>query len=103
MTTLFDYKDSYPNSPGYKKRDTAKRAAKEMKEQAPSLRDRCLKVIRDHPNGITADLVAKALGKSVLSVRPRVTELAAKGLIVDSGRRGKNSSGKRAISWKVPA
>jgi len=39
------------------------------------------------------------MGKSVLSIRPRISELAAASLIYDTGRRGKNNSGHSAIIW----
>lgn len=102
MATLFDWQDSYPHAPGAKRRDTAKRAAREMKPKAPTLRDQCLKVFRESGRALTADEVARALGKSVLSIRPRVAELANMKLIEDSGERRENASGKDAIAWRLP-
>jgi predicted ArsR family transcriptional regulator len=49
---------------------------------------------------LSADQVAAAMGETVLSIRPRLSELAKKGLIEDSGRRAVNASGKRAIVWR---
>jgi hypothetical protein len=98
---LFEFADRYPQSPGYRKRETSRRAAREMKAKAPTLRDQCLKVIQESPIALTADEVAAALGKSVLSVRPRVAELATMGLVVDSGARGENVSMKQAIKWRA--
>jgi hypothetical protein len=40
------------------------------------------------------------MGHSVLSIRPRVAELAAMGEIIDSGARRRNDSGKFAIVWR---
>ncbi len=57
--------------------------------------------LREHPEGATADEVAYALKYSILTVRPRVSELYKLGLIVDSGLRRKNASGKNAIVWIV--
>lgn len=42
---------------------------------------------------------AGRLGLSILSVRPRITELARDGKVRDSGDRRHNASGKRAIVW----
>jgi len=47
----------------------------------------------------TADEIAIKLGKSVLSIRPRVSELARDGLIRKTGERRANASGIRAIVW----
>lgn len=98
---LFEYAERYPHSPGFKKRDTAKKAAREMKPKAPTLRDACLKVLRQRGTGMTADEIAAELGKSVLSIRPRVSELAALGSLEDTGLRRDNRSMKQAIVWRA--
>ena len=48
-----------------------------------------------------ADEAATFLGESVLSIRPRFSELATMGEIEDSGTRRKNASGRNAICWKI--
>ena len=50
---------------------------------------------------LTADEVATLLGKSVLTIRPRISELARAGVITDSGNRRSNASGHNAIVWKI--
>lgn len=94
MTDLFDY----PNSPGFKARETSASAASDMAETAPRLRTRALKAL-ERSNGLTADEVAGRLGLSILSIRPRISELTRLGKVRDSGERRLNSSGKRAIVW----
>jgi predicted ArsR family transcriptional regulator len=94
MADLF----TYPDHPGSKARDTAAQAAEEMAEMAPILRARCLAVL-ERSNGLTADEVAGRLGLSILSVRPRISELTRLGKVRDSGDRRRNTSGKRAIVW----
>lgn len=50
--------------------------------------------------GRTAEECAIALRLPRVSAQPRTSELKAKGLILDSGRRRINrSSGKRAVVW----
>lgn len=93
-------KDKYPERPGYKKRDTSKRAAGEMREPAKTLRSKALAVIALH-QPLTADQVADYLESDILSMRPRITELNKQGLISDSGMRAKNDSGKLAIMWRI--
>ncbi|HZZ98610.1 MAG TPA: hypothetical protein VFG51_01625 [Candidatus Saccharimonadia bacterium] len=90
----------YPDTPGYKKAGTSKDAAEEMKYEASTLRARCFHdLIWLGPS--TADELARHINKSVLAIRPRISELLAKGKIEDSGLRRKNVSGKSAIVWRA--
>jgi len=83
--------------------DTQHEAHEAAKETAALLRSRALAAIRQRPYGLTADQVAAVLGKSVLSIRPRITELKQDGEIVDSGERRANASGRRAAVFVVAA
>ena len=99
---LFSYAPSYPHVPGYKSRETSCSAAEDVKATAASLRAKCLSILQmqEYQNGLTADEVATLLnGQSVLSIRPRFSELVNKGKIKDTGDRRLNASGKRAIVW----
>lgn len=105
MADLFDYvQRHYPEVAGYKDRDTSRKAATSMNDRVHMLRGRCLTELRKHPHdGLTADETAAAIGETVLSVRPRFTELLQTGKIVDTGRRRKNESGRSAKIWKAVA
>lgn len=92
--------DKYPGHPGYQARDTSIMAAEQIAPLAKTLREQVYDVIAGR-HSMTADEAADALGKSILSVRPRCAELATTGEIVDSGERRKNASGKSAIAWRV--
>lgn len=94
MTDLF----TYPNAPGARDRDTSRAAAAEIAQEVPQLRARALAVL-ERSNGLTADEVAGRLGLSILSIRPRVTELARLGKVRDSGQRRPNASGRMATVW----
>jgi predicted transcriptional regulator len=93
--------EPYPKSPGFKGTDTetSEAAAQSMKADAPTLRDRCFEQLRQRP--MTADEVARSVGRDILSVRPRICELKKLGLIVPTGDRRQNGSGKRAVVWMV--
>jgi predicted ArsR family transcriptional regulator len=54
---------------------------------------------RDGPQ--TADEVDEALGESVLAVRPRVSELVRENLVVATGMRRPNKSGRTAWVWRA--
>lgn len=88
----------YPHEPGAQDRDTSRDAADEVAVNAPQMRARALAVL-ERSRGLTADEVAGKLGLSILSIRPRVTELSRLGKVRDSGTRRPNASGRNAIVW----
>jgi predicted ArsR family transcriptional regulator len=85
----------YPNDAGWKEETTSKAAAQEIDTE--TLRELVLDCLA--LTDLTADECAEMLHKSVLSIRPRFSELRAKGLIVPEGSRRLNKSGKKAIVW----
>jgi hypothetical protein len=94
VTDLF----RYPHQPGAQDRDTSQDAAAATARTAPILRAAALAVL-EKSNGLTADEVAGRLGMSILSIRPRLTELSRLGKVRDGGERRRNASGKSAIVW----
>lgn len=101
MTDLFSWQPPYPATPGYKEPTTSKDAAKAIEPKARGLRGMCLAAIEKQPG--TPDEIADRLGLTVLSVRPRITELKELGLIEQTGVRRKNASGRDAHVWRVVA
>lgn len=100
MADLFDYRDKYPNAPGYKKRPTAKKAAEDVVSKAKSLRVKCLKILKEvYPAGRTPHQLAAELGEDINNIRPRCTELFEQGKIFDTGTKGETPSGKKCIIW----
>lgn len=97
---MFNEPGRYPNAPGWKARDTAQQAAVQAEPVAGRLRRLCLAKLREY-GPLTADDCAEQLGCDKLSIRPRFSELAALGLIEDTGQRGVNASGRGAIIWRA--
>lgn len=93
--------NDYPNEPGFKVGGTSEEAAIAIAGKAETLRARVLEEIASQPAGLSADAVAHRLGESVLSVRPRVSELHRAGEIRRSDARAKNESGMAAAVWVV--
>lgn len=89
-------RQSYPNSPGYKRAGTSQEAAETI--PADKLRGRCMKAFAW--GNYTADQIATILDQTVLNIRPRISELAKMGYIEPTGKRRKNRSGKSAIVWR---
>lgn len=94
MADLFQY----PAEPGAQERDTSQAAADAIAPDAATLRAKALAVV-ERSNGLTADEVAGRMGMSILSIRPRLTELSRLGKVRDSGARRANGSGRKAIVW----
>jgi predicted ArsR family transcriptional regulator len=67
------------------------------------MREAVLAQIAQYSGGATADEIAMDLNLSVLSVRPRVSELNRNGEIEQTGTRRKNESGMTATVWRIRA
>lgn len=89
----------YPLIPGSKTSGCSADAAAAMRPKAPKLRSLCMAVLASGPQ--TADEVAARLGESVLSVRPRFSELRALGLIKPVGLRRPSSTGASSSVWRA--
>jgi hypothetical protein len=66
---------------------------------APTLRAKCLQLVKVARAGLTASEVATALDWDLCSVRPRFTELLRDGKIKDSGERRKARTRVGEIVW----
>ena len=99
MKDLFSF--HYPERAGFKERDTSKQAADEIEGsgRAGTLRAKVWAMFERGYEG-TADSVAGELNEDILAIRPRVSELRAKGLIEPTGKRGFTSNGKAAHVWR---
>jgi len=92
----------YPAAPGFKEHTTSREAAERVTSTAETLRGLALQHLRAiYPCGATADELAEQFNVSVLSMRPRISELRRKGEIVPSGERHTNSSGMSAHVWRA--
>jgi len=69
--------------------------------KAKSIRKTALQIIKNKGvYGATPDEVADLLSLSILSVRPRFSELKILECIQETESKRKNASGKNAIVWK---
>ena len=91
----------YPDAPGFKVAGPSQMAAEKMTPTSSQLRAAVLAQFKQNLAGMTADEIATALNLSVLSVRPRVSELHRNGLIEQTGSRRRNDSGMTATVWRL--
>lgn len=95
------YAPSYPQRPGWKAGGASRDAAQVVAGRAETLRGSVLNVVARAPAGLTADEAAEELRVSILSIRPRVSELRAMAQIEPTGERRKNKSGVLATVWRA--
>jgi len=90
----------YPHNPGHKTSGTSERAAESVSGRSNALRLQCLDHLRKRGAlGSTADECATALNESVLSIRPRFSELVALKLIRETKLTSMNASGRQATIY----
>jgi len=89
----------YGALPGHRGVDTSIAAAEAVKPKAATLRAGVLECLKANPDGLTADECAVMMGETVLSVRPRCSELLRLGQIVQAGIKRPNASGLMAMVW----
>ena len=82
----------YPFTPGAKASGPSRESALSERVRAPLLRERVICLLKDNGPS-TADACAAAMCETVLSVRPRFSELLKMGRIEDSGGRRRKSGG----------
>jgi len=93
---------AYPDVAGHQSGSgTSEEAARSMDGELKGLRAECYHALGCADRGFTADEVAIVVGRTVLAIRPRITELRRLGLIFDTGERRVNISGRRAAVWKA--
>ena len=88
MQDEFSFKDQYPHKAGHRKVDTsievAEKVNKTLKRVAKIV---LLELEKVYPKGLTGTEIANKCNRSILSVRPRTTELKLLGLIIDTEER----------------
>ena len=91
---------SYPDTPGHRNVETSIAAADALAPKFGRLQRMAKSAIRDAgTQGLAADELAARLDMDRWSIQPRTSELKRKGLILDSGQRRPNVTGKLAIVW----
>lgn len=94
---LFDAPARYPEQPGSKVDGTSRESARRIAGHAACVRRAVLnEFIAAYPRGLTSDEAAELVAESILTVRPRVTELKALGMLELTTDRRCNDSGHAA-------
>ena len=91
---------SYPTEPGFKAPGTSEEAAGNVKHKAKVLREKCLRMLREHGD-YTAQEMADLLQEHLGDVAPRLSELKTEGIIFNSGVTRPNKRGNSSMVYTM--
>ncbi len=96
------YNSNINTSENWKAQNTSADAAKDMHESgaAATLRKMVMDAFAKH-GAMTSDEVANVLGKDILSIRPRLSELVKAGYLHNTFSKRKNNRGRNAVVWDI--
>ena len=101
MQRKFDF-DKYPHKAGHRGVRTSVESANSINKEISRLKKTILLELEKHyPKGLTGSELANKLNRSILTIRPRTTELKLLGLIIDTEKSRKNENGKSEIIYKL--
>ena len=91
-----------PSQPGGNAPRCSQKAAESVPVRPAKLKPLTYTAICDAVDGgMTAHEISVSTGVDRHSIQPRITELRRKGLVIASGKRRHNPSGRTAIVWIV--
>ena len=92
----------YPRAPGWKAQGPSREAAHSITGHAKTVRERVRVFFNQaYPAAYTADEIAHQLSESILTIRPRISELHKNDQIEAVAERRKNVSGMSAHCWRA--
>lgn len=94
-------KEQYPYKAGHRGVRTSISAANETNKKISRLHKQVLLELARNPKGLTGSELSNLTKVSILTIRPRTTELKLQGLIIDSESTKKNENGKPEIIYKL--
>ena len=100
MQNEFDF-DKYPHKAGHRGHRNSIISANETNKKLSRLKKQILIELYKNPKGLIGSELSDILKVSILTIRPRTTELKAQGLILDSEKSKKNDNGKPEIIYKL--
>ena len=90
------------NEAGHRKVKTSVKSANDINKKLKRLQKVVLlELEKVYPEGLTGSEIANRTGYSILSIRPRTTELKLQGLIIDTKKTRKNEGGKSEIIYQL--
>ena len=100
MQNEFDF-DKYPHKAGHRGHRNSIISAKETNKKLSRLKKQILIELYKNPKGLIGSELSDILKVSILTIRPRTTELKILGLITDTEQDRKNDGGKPEAVFKL--
>jgi len=95
-------KDKYPYKAGHRGIRTSIISAEDTNKRLRRLHKQVIiELSKVFPKGLTSSELANKIGRNLLTIRPRTTELKHQGLIIDTEKDRKNENGKPEIIYKL--
>lgn len=102
ITSPFKNKDKYPYKAGHRGIRTSIISAEDTNKRLRRLHKQVIiELSKVYPKGLTSSELANKIGRNLLTIRPRTTELKHQGLIIDTEKDRKNENGKPEIIYQL--
>lgn len=101
MITIKNIREVYPSAAGHKGGGASKLAAEKITLKLNDLHQLVIKALRFFPDGATADELSSFVERHRDSVKPRLSELKAYGLVEKMGKMGETTHGQPCHKWKL--
>ena len=101
MQNEFTFKDKYPYKAGHRGHRNSITSAKATNKILSRTKKQILIELYKHPKGLTGSELSDLTGVTILTIRPRTSELKLLNLIVDTEKNKNNDGGKPESIYKL--
>ena len=101
MQDEFSFKSKYPYQAGHRGHRNSITSANDTNKRLSRLHKQILIELYKHPKGLTGSELSDLTGVTILTIRPRTSELKLLNLIVDTEKNKNNDGGKPESIYKL--
>ena len=101
MQNEFGFKDKYPHQAGHRGHRNSITSAKATNKILSRTKKQILIELYKHPKGLTGSELSDLTGVTILTIRPRTSELKLLNLIIDTEKNKNNEGGKPESIYKL--
>ena len=101
MQDEFSFKSKYPYQAGHRGHRNSITSAKATNKILSRTKKQILIELYKHPKGLTGSELSDLTGVTILTIRPRTSELKLLNLIVDTEKNKNNDGGKPESIYKL--
>ena len=101
MQDEFSFNDKYPHQAGHRGHRNSITSAKATNKILSRTKKQILIELYKHPKGLTGSELSDLTGVTILTIRPRTSELKLLNLIVDTEKNKNNDGGKPESIYKL--